>query len=167
LIAAVFYYAPFRWQNTFNYLFKQHFIETLLIYGVTYAFLAFKNRTSVAKQEKLQADFITVFKDKKHIPINIENVIFIQTNRPYISIHTLEQRYLSSTTLKQVLTTFKDTNLIRIHKSTVINIHHVKSYISRQNGDYDILMNNGITLRLSRTYARIFKEKMAVPPLGS
>lgn len=166
-IAQVAFYAPFRWQNIFNYLFKQHFIETLLIYGAIYAFLAFKNRAARVKLEKSKTKFITVVKDKKNILIKAEQILFIQTDRPYVAIHTMEQRYLNSTTLKQILMTLSSNDFIRIHKSAVINIHYLKSYSSRQNGDYDVLMKNGITLRLSRTYAKAFKEKIIAPPLGT
>ncbi|MBK7426438.1 MAG: LytTR family transcriptional regulator DNA-binding domain-containing protein [Saprospiraceae bacterium] len=54
------------------------------------------------------------------------------------------------------------TQFVRIHKSSIINIEKVKSYTSRLNGDFDVLMENGIKLRLSRNYVKLFREKMAV-----
>ena len=48
---------------------------------------------------------------------------------------------------------------VQIHKSLIVNLAHVESYKSRLNGDYDITMSNGTSLRLSRTYARAFKAK--------
>jgi len=165
-IAQLAFYAPFRWQNILNYLFEQHFVETLLIYGATFVFVAFKNRTTTVKQEKPQAKFITVIKDKKRIPIQVEKILFIQTDRPYIAIHTSEQRFLKSTTLKQILTTINHPNFLPIHKSTIINISHVENYISRQNGDYDVEMKDGTLLRLSRTYAKRFKEVIDLTQLS-
>ena len=159
VFAKIFFYAPFRWQNTLNYLFKQHFVETLLIYGVTFAFITFKSRTT---KEITQAKFIIVTKDKKRIPIRVEEIFFIQADRPYIAIYTTEDRFLKSTSLKQILAAIHHPDFIRIHKSTIINISHVKSYTSRQNGDYDIVMKNDVVLRLSRTYVKAFKEKIAV-----
>ncbi|MEM8528731.1 MAG: LytTR family DNA-binding domain-containing protein, partial [Bacteroidota bacterium] len=164
LIAALFFYEPFRWQNIFNYLFKQHFIATLLIYGATFVFTNFKNRKAEAKREKSIVEFITVSKDKENLPIKVEEILFVQTNRPYIAIHTARNRFLKSATLKQFLAIINHPNFLQIHKSTIINILHVKSYVSRQNGDYDLIMKNGNMIRLSRNYAKILKEKMTAAP---
>lgn len=50
------------------------------------------------------------------------------------------------------------TKFIRIHKSNLVNIDFVESFVSRFNGDYDLTLSNNVTLRISRNYAADFKK---------
>ncbi|MGH9949634.1 MAG: LytR/AlgR family response regulator transcription factor, partial [Pyrinomonadaceae bacterium] len=69
------------------------------------------------------------------------------------------KRYLHNETLKSILETLDNETFVRIHKSLIVNISNVRSYKSRLNGDYDLTVADGTSLRLSRTYAATFKEK--------
>jgi two-component system, LytTR family, response regulator len=90
--------------------------------------------------------------------IQVEEIIFLSVSSPYVVIHTLEGKYLYQKTLKEMLKSLASPPFLQIHKSHLINLDQVKSYQSRLNGDYDVLMKNGVALRLSRTYATRFKQ---------
>ncbi|RYF37203.1 MAG: LytTR family transcriptional regulator, partial [Cytophagaceae bacterium] len=49
------------------------------------------------------------------------------------------------------------------HKSCIVNITKVRSYQSRLNGDYDLLLSNEVVLRVSRNYASGFKTAFEGP----
>lgn len=48
-------------------------------------------------------------------------------------------------------------NFKRIHKSTIVNVDYISEFKSRGNGDYDVIMNDGSVLRLSRNYREELK----------
>ena len=79
------------------------------------------------------------------------NTIEITAATPYISIHLEKRKYLYSETLKTICDQLDNNTFIRIHKSTIVNISKVRSFKSRLNGDYDLLLTDGSSLRLSRT----------------
>jgi len=51
-----------------------------------------------------------------------------------------------------------DRRFVKIHRSCIVNMDKVISYKSRLNGDYDVSLSGDIQVRLSRNYAKEFKE---------
>lgn len=104
--------------------------------------------------------FLTIRNGKKIIPIDVSKIKWIESDKPYIAIQTDEGKYLQNTTLKKILKEIDNPNFVRIHRSTIINISKIEKMVSRLNGDYDVLMEGGRTLRLSRTYKNKLDEKL-------
>jgi len=106
------------------------------------------------KQEadKKPVSIITIREGKKVIPIDVSEIKWIETDKPYVAIHTEAGRYLYSVALKKILTELDHPNFVRIHRSTIVNIAKIEKLVSRLNGDYDVLMKCGRELRLSRNY---------------
>src|SRR5690606_22342158 len=90
--------------------------------------------------------------------IQVEDIVQIASATRYISIHLEHKKFLCPGSLKSICQHLDGRGFIRIHKSTVVNSAMVLSFKSRRNGDYDLLLNNGDVVRLSRTYARDFKK---------
>ena len=99
---------------------------------------------------------------KKYL-IGSNDILFIKANTPYIEIHTSDKKYLEQNSLKDMMQQLDQNIFVRVHKSSILNINCVKNFTSRMNGDYDVRMNNGDTLRVSRNYAGAFKAKVNPP----
>lgn len=97
---------------------------------------------------------------KHRVAVAFDDIICINSSSPYTAIQTKHKEYLHAETLKSLLFILPQEQFVRIHKSTIVNIHAVISYTSRLNGDYDILLSNRQEVRLSRNYARGFKERL-------
>jgi DNA-binding LytR/AlgR family response regulator len=87
----------------------------------------------------------------------VDTIRYITANPPYINIHTDQQKFLHTGSLRSIATVVDPSIFVRVHRSTIVNILQVESYVTRLNGDYDLLMKNKIKLRLSRNYAAAFK----------
>lgn len=105
---------------------------------------------------------ILISDKNKKFWLQIEDILYISANSPYIYIYHPSKRYLHAQTLKLLQTQLDDRYFVRIHKSHIVNIQKISSVQSRQNGDYDITLVNNIKLRVSRNYAKSFKEKFAL-----
>ena len=95
---------------------------------------------------------------RNYISVAINEILYINTSAPYIVIHTQKQQYLYASTLKLIEEKLDQQQFVRVHKSTIINLNMVVSYHSRLNGDFDILLINRASIRLSRNYAPAFKK---------
>lgn len=84
--------------------------------------------------------------------VDIADIKWIGSDGAYLDIYTTSQKHVVLDSLKNVIKTLPD-NFKRIHRSTIVNIDHIKKLQSRGNGDYDVIMKCGKTLRLSRNYA--------------
>ena len=136
--------------------FSNYLYIALSIYLVTMlAYFWIKQRETAMRQKKY-AKAITVKNGRKSIIVNVNDIKFISSDGPYIFLYTLGKNYIVSDSLKNILTKLPQ-NFKRIHRSTIVNIDMVKELKSRMNGDYDVVLKDNQTLRLSRTYSKSLK----------
>ncbi|WP_379089044.1 LytR/AlgR family response regulator transcription factor [Pedobacter sp. UC225_65] len=159
ILSALFFDHTYSILATLNYTLSEDLYKYILIYGS--AALIFSYRKTPYPSSNLPIPFlqkITVNMGRNYITIPVEDILFIAASAPYIAIHTAENSHLHTETLKSMSDKLDPQQFIRVHKSTVININKVVSYKSRLNGDYDLLLSTGETVRLSRNYAQSYKQ---------
>lgn len=159
-ISALFYSHTFGFRANLMYTISQDLYKYLFIYAAI-SLLVFRK-----KQEEKSVDPTFKFQDqlvigsgRSNLIVPINQIIFIRTSSPYIEIHTADKKHLHSESLKSMLKRLDPGQFIQIHKSTIINLQQVVSYKSRLNGDYDVLLQNGKELRLSRNFVNRFKAQ--------
>lgn len=138
-------------------------------YLITYTLLGYLwyQQQKLNEEKKRNIGFrkaITLTKGTKNILLPTSSIFYIKANSPYIAYHTSAGKYLQLNTLKSIQSELDPDQSIRIHKSTLINMNEVQGFKSRLNGDYDIVLKNGESLRLSRGYSKAFKEKISDKP---
>ncbi|MEM9918115.1 MAG: LytTR family DNA-binding domain-containing protein, partial [Bacteroidota bacterium] len=69
----------------------------------------------------------------------------------YSRLVTAQQSYLSNYGIGQVAEKLDPEIFIRVHRSSIINIHCVAE-IFKYPSSYDVRMNNGDVVRVSRSY---------------
>lgn len=169
LISSVFYNHTFEFGQTFEFGLTQHFFKIFLLYTIPIGLYAFfrdrikdfqsqKNSISKATNEFLTS--LTIKEGNKQLHIPTKEVLYFSANTPYVNIYHQGSKFLYSQTLKFLSEKLDNRSFVRIHKSEVVNLFHVQSYKSRQNGDYDVTMKDGTVLRLSRNFAKDFKAKL-------
>lgn len=172
VLSKVFYYHTFSYLQTLNYCLSAYFLKSVIIYGFTFILLTvIRNRTEqklMTVEEEVEVEenlnFITsiVISDSNNnkIVLAVNDVFYFSANSPYINIHHFSKKYLHSETLKNLENQLDNNQFVRIHKSHILNIDKVVSFLSRQNGDYEVSLSDNSTLRVSRRYAREFKSKL-------
>lgn len=100
--------------------------------------------------------YLQIKQGQRHSRIDVNDIQFIESATPYISIHVDDKMFLYSSSIKK-LSGQLDSRFVRVHRSTIVNIEKVLMSQSRLNGDYDLQLSNGANVRLSRTYAKNFK----------
>lgn len=89
-----------------------------------------------------------------------EEITSILSSKPYLRIFSGGKSYLYAGTLKMMEQQLDPVCFVRVHKSALLNLSQVKSYLSRKNGDYDAAMSDGSVIRVSRLYADAFKSRL-------
>ena len=84
--------------------------------------------------------------------INTSEILWFEAYSDYVKIHTLAKSFLKNISLNELESKLDPKQFIRIHRSTIINIHFIKEMKPYFNGEYFIFLNNGEKLKLSRTY---------------
>lgn len=81
-----------------------------------------------------------------------EDIEWIDAAGDYMCVHALGETHIMRKTMKELEKELDSDFLQRIHRSTIVNIHHIKEMQSHINGEYFLTLNCGHTVKLSRTY---------------
>jgi len=101
---------------------------------------------------------ITVKNGTRRIKIDVSNILFIKTDRPYTMIYSNNQKLLHDESLKKLESYFDSQVFLRVHRSVIVNKNHIIELKSRKNGDYDGILTNGQSVRFSRHYRQNWSE---------
>ncbi len=136
-------------------IFKESFIYTLLIllipYIISYMYLSWYEKGKELEKQKLAnkkdpVRMIDFYDEKNVLRLSVlkVNILYIEAADNYVCIYYKNKenisRFLLRNTLKNIDTYLSDTNIVRCHRSYMVNLDFV-SVIRR--------LNNGIFLELS------------------
>jgi len=147
--------------HRFLTILKNAFSNQLHITVIAYLFspIVFeylKKKAHIPNQKTIKT--ITAKNGIRRIKVDISTILFIKSDRPYTMIYTNGQKYLHDESLK-VLESFIDSQIfLRVHRSAIVNINHIKELKSRKNGDFDGVLTNGQSVRFSRHYRQNWCE---------
>ncbi len=74
----------------------------------------------------------------------------------YMCIHARGQTHIMRVTMKELETQLDPASFQRVHRSTIVNLDRVEKVCSHMNGEFHLVLNNGSTVKMSRSY----KEKV-------
>ena len=169
IISALFYDHTFAIRQTLQYTLAEHLYTLAALYSVPALGYTVLGKKTADKEEKDRTETFTerefsttllVSQGNVHTAVAVDEILYITASTPYINIHLHHKKYLHNETLRSMLEKLDNQKFVRVHKSTIIHIRQVKSYISRSNGDYDVTMSDGFVVRLSRNYAANFKGRL-------
>lgn len=102
---------------------------------------------------------ILVQKQKKLITIRLEDVIRIEAYGDYSKLITDTDTFLSNYGISTLQDKLNNGIFIRVHRSSIINLNKVKE-LNKYAKSYDVTMQNGDIVRVSRGYMDTIKKMM-------
>ena len=93
--------------------------------------------------------------------VAVDDILFVTVDRPYLAIHTAQRRWLHTDTLHRFAEQTHDRGFLQIHRSTLVRMSAVVKVESRGNGDYEVYLEGGHSLRLSRRFRKTFLDAYA------
>ncbi|WP_203292669.1 LytR/AlgR family response regulator transcription factor [Luteirhabdus pelagi] len=150
------YEHPYSFSKVFGYGLANQLWILFLAYMGLYFYIIKKVKRNLRNRNRKSRIMVSVA--SKRIFIDCNAIQYIQTERPYLAIHTAEKTYLHADTLTNMKERLKLEGFIQIHRSCLVNEVYIKAMVSRGNGDYDLELHSGKVLRLSRTYTQNFRN---------
>lgn len=146
------YEIPHRFSTIFKNAISSQSQITILVYFLLPFVIDYLNRKKSQNKEVTAPKFITVKNGTRITKLDVSTIIFIKTDRPYTAIVATDQKLLHDESLKKIESLLDPNNFIRVHRSAIINKNHIKEITSRKNGDYDAILTDQHSVRLSRHY---------------
>jgi DNA-binding LytR/AlgR family response regulator len=103
---------------------------------------------------------LPVMKGKKIVLVNLEDVVWIGVEDELVFAHTRSEKYMVNTTMTELEGRLNPHVFFRCHRSSIVNLNHVKEIIPWFGGKYKIVVDDGASseLVLSRARARGLRE---------
>jgi two-component system LytT family response regulator len=89
--------------------------------------------------------------------VNQDDIEWIDAAGDYMCVRALGVTYIMRKTMKALESELDDNILQRIHRSTIVNIRHVREMEPHINGEYFLTLKSGHQVKLSRTYKHKLK----------
>lgn len=100
-----------------------------------------------------------VFKSRGRILfLPVDEIRWIAAEENYVRIHAGAEAHLLRDTMSRLETRLDPTIFLRVHRSSIVNLHYVKEVKNEANGDSLVVLTSGESIAMSRTYrSRIYK----------
>jgi two-component system LytT family response regulator len=90
--------------------------------------------------------------------LKTDEIDWIEASGNYLKLHVGREAHLIRETMNGIEAKLNPDKFLRIHRSTVVNIDRIKELHPMFSGDYDVILQNGTELTLSRNYRERFLE---------
>ncbi|MCF6130061.1 response regulator [Flavobacterium sp. AS60] len=84
-----------------------------------------KKENGVSEENFVLSDAIFVRSHDKMVKVNIQDILYIEAERNYCKIHCKDKEHLLVATLKDLEEKLLVNNLMRIHRSFIVNLFHI------------------------------------------
>ena len=118
----------------------------------------------ISMLEKEETDSLTLIgtKARKTYFLKPEDISLARTEgREIVCYDKLKNRYILDKPLYE-LERILDIHFVRVSKSTIVNIRQINHVEASLNGTMELVMKNGITDYISRSFRKIFKERLGL-----
>ena len=84
--------------------------------------------------------------------VRVRDIDYIQASGNYAEIHAAGGTHLLRMTMQELEQRLDPSKFVRIHRSTIVQIDRVRNIVADGHGDFDLSLQDGTVLRLSRNY---------------
>jgi two-component system LytT family response regulator len=88
----------------------------------------------------------------RYLLLRIEEVNWIEAAQNYVQIHARRSEFLIRTTMAEIEAQLDPARFARIHRSTLVNLDRIREIRPGWHGDFDVVLEDGTQLKLSRHY---------------
>ncbi len=99
---------------------------------------------------------------KKTRFVNTEDIMYIKASNYYIEIYTTNSKHVLRESLYHILEGLDPQHFARIHRSSIVNLGHIKELLNSDYGEVDVKMPDSALLRVSKGYRKGFLTKIGL-----
>jgi two-component system, LytTR family, response regulator len=86
------------------------------------------------------------------VRVDVDAIRWIDAAGDYMCVHTPDETHVLRATMAELEQRLDPRRFQRVHRSTIVNMAHVKELRPHQNGEYFLVLDSGQELKLSRSY---------------
>lgn len=92
--------------------------------------------------------------------LQASDIYWIEAEGDYVSVHTPLKSHLVRETMKNMEQRLTNQGFQRVHRSSIVNLNYVRELVALDNGDYQIILRDNTSVKLSRNYRDILYQRL-------
>jgi len=110
------------------------------------------NRSGELMPHQIGSERLAIPAGDRVMIVRVVDIDWIQAADNYVSVHVGNKAWLLRETISAMDQRLVPHGFARIHRSTIVNVQRVTELRSLASGEFAVVLNDGITLRLSKSY---------------
>jgi two-component system LytT family response regulator len=100
---------------------------------------------------------LAIRKSASTIFINVESIDWIEAAENYVQVHSGKSVHLLHVPISTLGTALDPSTFVRIHRSSIVNVHRVQRLAPATHGQYLIVLVSGVELQSGRSYSEVVR----------
>jgi two-component system, LytTR family, response regulator len=114
------------------------------------------------KPEKKFISTLTIKHGNRSVFLPVKDILYFGSDGNYVEVFIEDKKYSLNQALYKVEVMLDPGDFIRVHRSTIVNVHAVRNVTSLANGDSVLVLSNGQKVRASRFYKTQYKVALGL-----
>lgn len=89
-----------------------------------------------------------------------EDILWIESDGDYVRLHVTDKSRFVRMSLLKIMDKLDPAHFVRIHRSTIVNLRHMRKASPALYGEYTVELTNGAKLKVSRTFVHDLKAHL-------
>lgn len=89
-----------------------------------------------------------------------EDILWIESDGDYVRLHASDKSRFVRMSLLKMMEKLDPAHFVRIHRSTIVNLRHMRKASAALYGEYTVELTNGAKLKVSRTFVHDLKAHL-------
>jgi two-component system LytT family response regulator len=89
-----------------------------------------------------------------------EDILWIESDGDYVRLHASDKSRFVRMSLHKMMEKLDPAHFVRIHRSTIVNLRHMRKASPALYGEYMVELTNGAKLKVSRTFVHDLKAHL-------
>lgn len=120
-------------------------------------------RLDVGPVSAAAPDRIVIRDGRKTIVLGAREIEWVEAEGDYVRVRTATGKLLIRATLGGTEAMLPAAEYLRIHRSAIVRVDHVREVHPRPNNELEVVLGDGTRLRASRTYSDRLKAALGIP----
>jgi two-component system LytT family response regulator len=119
-----------------------------------------KQKIARDKIQPQRLEFLTVKNAAQVTFVRLPEIDWIEAADYYAGLHVGEKVHLLRRSISELEQDLDPAQFCRIHRSSIVNLDRVRGLKLNQEGEYSVLLEGGVILRLSRRYRKQLQSRL-------
>jgi len=92
--------------------------------------------------------------------VRTAEIDWVEASGNYVTLHAGRERHMLRRTMSDLLACLDPQLFVRIHRSHIVNVERIRELQALDNGEWLVILTDGVRLTLSRSYRDDLHERL-------